>query len=138
MKIVVLGFGLPAYTPAQPTFSDVPRTHPFYSYIETAAHLNIVSGYADGTFLPYANVTRGQIAKILISAAGITPVSPATPTFRDVGRSSPFYGYVEAAAQRGILSGYSCGTGCLEFRPGADATRGQVSKIVYNTLVPPR
>jgi hypothetical protein len=138
VKIVVLGFGLAAYTPARPTFSDVPATHPFYSYVETAAHLNIVSGYADGTFLPYANVTRGQIAKILISAAGITPVNPATPTFRDVGRSSPFYGFVEAAAQQGILSGYTCGAGCLEFRPGADATRGQVSKIVYNTLIAPR
>jgi hypothetical protein len=37
-KIVVLGFGIPLYTPPTPTFYDVPTTHTFYQYIENAAH----------------------------------------------------------------------------------------------------
>jgi hypothetical protein len=39
--------------------------------------------------------------------------------------------YVETAHAHGIVSGYTCGSGCLEFRPGGNATRGQISKIVY-------
>src|SRR5207253_5914387 len=48
-KIVVLGFGMPIYAPPTPTFNDVPTTHTFYQYIETAYHSNgIVSGYTCG------------------------------------------------------------------------------------------
>ena len=30
-----------------------------------------------------------------------------------------------------------CGPGCLEFRPGNNATRGQLSKIVYQDIIQP-
>src|SRR5205814_1397324 len=46
---------------AQPTFSDVPVGHTFYDYIEWMACRHVVSGYADGTFQPGNNTTRGQI-----------------------------------------------------------------------------
>ena len=44
--------------------------------------------------------------------------------------SDTFYGYIETAYNRGIISGYADGT----FRPGNNATRGQISKIVYNAI----
>ena len=34
-------------------------------YIQTMAAQGVISGYADGTFQPGANITRGQMAKIL-------------------------------------------------------------------------
>ena len=40
----------------------------FYAAIETAYHHGLIGGYADGTFRPYADVTRGQAAKILYGA----------------------------------------------------------------------
>ena len=133
-KIVVLAFAYPIYTPPQPTFSDVPPSHTFYQYIETAAHNEIVSGYSDGTFRPQNNVTRGQLSKIVVIAAQWPPISPTEPTFSDVPIGSPFYEYVETAYDRGIISGYADGT----FRPGNNATRGQISKIVYLALQSPR
>lgn len=132
-KIVVLGFGLAIYIPTTPTFSDVAIDHPFYQYIETAAHNNLVSGYSDGTFRPFNNVTRGQLSKIVVEAAGWVIYAPPSPTFSDVPTDHPFYQYIETAYQHGIISGYSDGT----FRPYNDATRGQISKIVYNALVQP-
>lgn len=63
-KIVVLGFDMAIYVPPAPTFLDVAPDHTFYTYIETAAHEGLVSGYPDGTFRPGNNVTRGQTAKI--------------------------------------------------------------------------
>ena len=132
-KIVVLGFGIPIYTPSIPTFTDVPITHTFYQFVETAAHEGLVSGYSDGTFRPGNDVTRGQLSKIVVIAAGWPLLDPPTPTFSDVPTGHTFYQYIETAFDRGIISGYADGT----FRPGNNATRGQISKIVYNAIVLP-
>jgi hypothetical protein len=132
-KIVVLAFGIPIYTPPTPTFTDVPMTDPFYQYIETAAHEGIVSGYSDGTFRPFNNVTRGQLCKIVVIAAGWPLVNPSIPTFSDVPLENAFYSYIETAYDHGIISGYADGT----FRPGNNATRGQISKIVYESVIQP-
>lgn len=103
----------------------------------------IIGGYPDGTFLPGNNATRGQIAKIVSNAAGYND-TVTTHTFMDVPQGSTFYLFVERLATRGIMSGYACG-GAGEpcgpgnppyFRPGNDATRGQVAKIVSNTFFP--
>src|SRR5262249_36143105 len=109
VKIVVLGFGVPLVTPGAQTFSDVPPSQPFYLFVETAAAHNIVSGYSDGTFRPQNNVTRGQLSKIDVVAAGWPPLTPATGTFADVAPGGAFYSFVEAAYCRGIISGYACG-----------------------------
>jgi hypothetical protein len=129
-KIVVLAFGMQLYTPPQPTFSDVPASHTFYQYIETAAHEGLVSGYSDGTFRPGNDVTRGQLSKIVVEAAGWPLVNPTVPTFSDVPTGSPFYQYIETAYDHQIISGYADGT----FRPGNNATRGQISKIVHSAI----
>jgi hypothetical protein len=145
VKIVVRGFGVPGPS-ATPTggytFADVPPTHPFYAVIETAAASQIVSGYACGGagepcddaqrpyFRPNAYVTRGQLAKIDVGAAGWPLLTPAQPTFTDVPTGSAFYSFVETAVCRGVVSGYGDGT----FRPGANATRGQIAKIVYLSI----
>ncbi|MFL5731643.1 MAG: S-layer homology domain-containing protein, partial [Chloroflexia bacterium] len=59
---------------------------------------------------------------------------------RDVPTTDTFYTYIETAYSHNIISGYSCGTGtgCLEFRPGNNATRGQISKIVFIATSAPR
>jgi hypothetical protein len=105
----------------------------FYDYVETAAHNGIVSGYADGSFRPNTNVTRGQLSKIDVVAANQvyhwTILNPATPTFSDVPPGSAFYEYVETAVCHGIISGYADVT----FRPGNNAIRAQIAKIVCRT-----
>ncbi len=48
------------------TFSDA-ASIPSYAtyYIQTMVAQGVISGYSDGTFLPNASITRGQMAKIL-------------------------------------------------------------------------
>jgi hypothetical protein len=130
-KIVVLAFSYPIVIPPIPTFNDVPTSDPFYQYIETAAYYQIVSGYSDGTFRPYNNVTRGQLSKIVVVAAGWPLISPPTPIFSDVPLGSTFYDYIATAYCYQIISGYADGT----FRPENSATRGQISKIVYEAVI---
>jgi hypothetical protein len=112
---------------------DVPRDHPFYTYIETAFSRGIISGYADGSFRPGNNVTRGQLSKIIVLAEAWPVNTAGGPHFSDVPVGSTFYDYVETAYNRSVISGYADGT----FRPGNNATRGQISKIVYAAITSP-
>ncbi|HMA35531.1 MAG TPA: S-layer homology domain-containing protein [Chloroflexia bacterium] len=156
VKIVVLGFAIPLVTPAGGayTFADVPPAFPFWAVIETAAAHTIVGGYACGGpgepcdsanrpyFRPNANVTRGQLSKIVVGAAAWAVLTPAAGTFADVLPGTAFYGFVETAVCHGIISGYSCGgpgEPCDSqnrpyFRPANNAVRGQIAKIVYGAL----
>jgi len=115
------------------SFSDVNPSDYFYESVTYLACHGVISGYSDGTFRPYNNVTRGQTCKIVVLAENWTLDCPTTPHFTDVPTSSPFYCYVETAFGHGIISGYSDGT----FRPGNDVTRGQISKIVYQATTAP-
>jgi hypothetical protein len=120
----------PAATSCPVTFSDVQSTDYFYQAVSYLYCGGVISGYADGTFRPYNLTTRGQLAKIVVLAEGWTIYTPPGPTFRDVPAGHAFYSYVETAHSHGIISGYTCGAGCLEYRPGSNVTRGQLCKIV--------
>jgi hypothetical protein len=140
-KMVVLAAGFPLLNPPTPHFSDVPVAHPFYSFIETAYAHNVISGYADGTFHPAADVTRGQLSKMVVLSQGLPVITPATPTFRDVPAAHPFYGYIETAVANHIVSGYTCGSPVEPcpgryYRPNVSATRAQLSKMLYQAAHP--
>jgi S-layer homology domain len=111
-------------------FSDVCPDHWAYTYIEFMAQRGIISGYADGTFHPNYSATRAQLAKMIMIARGWSLVTPSTPSFRDVPASNPFYTFIETARSHGVISGYSCGTNCYEFRPYNTVTRAQTCKII--------
>ncbi|MFL5733388.1 MAG: S-layer homology domain-containing protein [Chloroflexia bacterium] len=129
-KMIVLGEGWPIDLTSAPHFTDVPPGSTFYEYVETAVNHGVISGYADRTFRPNNNITRGQIAKIIVLAQAWPLENPITPTFVDVLPGSPFYGYVETAVAHEIISGYADRT----FRPNNLATRAQLSKMLYLAL----
>ena len=83
-KVLVLGSGWPLAAPTTATFSDVPMSSPFFSYVETAVQHGVISGYQDGTFRPGADVTRSHIAKIVVLARQWTLAPAGPPTFTDV------------------------------------------------------
>jgi S-layer family protein/Big-like domain-containing protein len=110
-------------------FTDVPVGSPFYTFIHCLVCEGIVSGYADNTFRPGNDVTRGQLAKFVSNAAGYTdPIPPTQQTFSDVPPSHPFWLFIERAYAHGVISGYSDHT----FHPDAGVTRGQAAKFVAN------
>jgi hypothetical protein len=123
-------------TPCTVQFTDVPESNTFYAPVRCLACQGIMSGYSDGTFRPNNDVTRGQLSKIVANSAGFNePVSGQT--FDDVSPTDTFYQFIERMASRGIIGGYPCGgvsepcgSGKPYFRPNANATRGQISKIV--------
>ncbi|MEO8285003.1 MAG: S-layer homology domain-containing protein [Chloroflexota bacterium] len=133
---------IPTATPlpcAPGQFSDVPPGSTFHPYITCLVNRGIVSGYVDCTFRPNSNVTRAQLSKIVSNAAGYS--EPAgTQMFADLLPGSTFYEFVQRLAFRNYINGYPCGgvgepcnaVNLPYFRPNANATRGQISKIVSN------
>jgi hypothetical protein len=128
----------PTVCPIQ--FTDVDQNNPFYPFIRCLACRQIVSGYSDGTFRWGNSVTRGQLAKIIANAAGLTvSIPPTQQTFEDVPSSNAFWLFVERLyATNNVITGYHCGgpgEPCVPpanrpyYRWGANATRGQIAKI---------
>jgi len=119
---------------------DVPAPAYFAAAVQALACAGVLAGYSDGTFRPYAPVSRGQIAKIVSGALALPPAPPpAEATFADVAPDQVFFGAIETAAAAGLVSGYGCGSTPAEpcdparrpyFRPGAPLTRGQLTKIL--------
>jgi hypothetical protein len=50
------------------SFTDVPHSDPFWLFIERVYAHGVISGYADRSFHPVANVTRGQTSKFIANA----------------------------------------------------------------------
>jgi hypothetical protein len=157
----------PSYTPTATfttcpiQFTDVPQDSPFYSYIRCMACRGLVNGYSSGCesgnpcFRPGNNVTRGQIAKIVANAAGLSDTIPSgRQTFDDVPNSNAFWLYIERVYAHQVIAGYPgdgvttnpCTgqaeqAGYLYFRPCNNATRGQIAKIdavaaSYSDVIP--
>lgn len=117
----------------------MPEGSTFHSFVKCLACKGVLAGYADGTFRPGDSVTRGQLSKIVSNAAGWFDM-PSGQSFEDVPPTHTFYLFVERLSSRDIILGYACnepsepcGPGNLPyFRPGNNATRGQIAKIVSN------
>ena len=120
-------------------FTDVPVEYYAYGYIKWAYCHGIASGYADNTFRPEYPITRGQIAKMIVLAAGWDlTLPPGAPHFIDVPPGSIYYTYVEVAYAHGIISGYFDHT----YLPFLPVTRAQLTKMLvlakgYTLLNPP-
>ena len=141
-------------------FQDVPPStdvSSFYPYVRCLACRGIISGYPCGGTNPETNqpepcgtsgnpyyrpsnqITRGQISKIVAGASGSTG-DPGPQKYEDVPPNSPFYQWINRLSNENVMGGYPCGgpgEPCGNgnrpyFRPGANATRGQMSKIVSN------
>jgi hypothetical protein len=157
-KIVASAAGLiDAIPTTQQTFQDVPASNSFWLFIERMALRGYIVGYPCGGpnepcgtgNKPYFrwgnNVTRNQLAKIVVLTNQYAPTYPADPSFQDVPASDIFYPYVEAARQNSLIAGYPCGgagepcgsTNKPYFRGRANATRGQLSKMVTQAMTAP-
>jgi hypothetical protein len=153
--------------PGPQIYADVPPDQVFWVYIQQLSNDNVMGGYpcggvnpqtgedeeCDDQDRPYFRVnnyaTRGQLAKIVANAAGLSG-SPSGQTYSDVPAStspSSFYPYIEELSSMGVMGGYACGTtdprsGPCDgsnrpyFRPSNNVTRGQAAKIVANTFFP--
>ena len=120
-KMVAVAKGLGTATGS--SFSDT-SGHWAVGYIEAIKTAGYINGYPDGTFRPNNNISRAEIAKIVVLAAGFT-IDTSGAGFSDIAGHWAS-DYILTAANRGVVGGYTDGT----FRPNNSATRAEASKMV--------
>lgn len=119
-------FGWEAVVPETNTFTDVTRERWFYSAVETALANNAIAA-ADRTFRPTDDITREEMASMLIRALGYTSLAGVA-----TGYSAPFSdvstnkGFIVVAHDMGIVAG----VGDDLFASDGTATREQAAAML--------
>ena len=92
------------------SFGDVPRSSPFYRFVETAFHTGAMLDCGTGQFCPTAAVTRDWMAYFVLKAQSPSPFYTPPPCgiparFSDVPSSNAFCPWIEELARRGVVGG---------------------------------
>ena len=114
------------------SFSDAPRTNPFYRHIEALFHNLVTVGCGGTAYCPGTGVTRQQMAVFLLRArygVNFVPPPPTGTVFPDVPLSNPFAAWIELLAAEGITAG--CGGG--NYCPTSTVTRRQMAVFLLKT-----
>jgi hypothetical protein len=111
--------------PALKTFKDLPEKYWAKRPIEYLATLGIMNGYPDQTFRPDGELTRGELAALLVKAKGFKLEKVTKSSFSDIKPSSWVSPYVEVAVKRDYVKGYPDGT----FKPGQKITRAEAAMV---------
>lgn len=107
----------------QEWFSDVDSYHWAWEPLQILAAHRVIDGFPDGTFRPEENVTVAQAFNMCLKMTGYTQYIEKD--------TAPWYdGVVKAAVQYGF-------TKDLDFEPEKDITRGQMAKLIHNTVNTP-
>ncbi len=121
---LTLTMGLSAM--AAPTFSDMPNDWSTPG-LQAAVDNGLLNG-DNGKIMPYDNMTRAQMATIMVRAFGATVVTDIS-RYADVQPSDWFYDSMRKAVAMGALSGKSATT----LNPNDPITRQEVC-VVLNRL----
>ncbi|MEK4426705.1 S-layer homology domain-containing protein [Solibacillus sp. FSL K6-1523] len=111
-------------TPAN--FKDVSPTHPFYNKISILQQAGIIDG-ANGAFLPAENMTRAELAKVLVGVLGFTPEGKST--FTDVDPAHWSAGFIAVLEREEIALGDNG-----KFNPNAPVTRAEFVAFLSRIL----
>ena len=111
-------------------FSDMPNDWSTAG-LQAAVENGLLNG-ADGKIMPYDNMTRAQMATIMVRALG-AKISTDISRYTDVTKDDWFYEYLSKAVAMGALSGKSATT----LNPNDPITRQEVCVILNRLFVLP-
>lgn len=109
-------------------FADLSTAAWYHEAVDYVLENGIMSGYADGTFRPNADLSRGMLAQSLYNQAGHPAVS-AGSAFSDVPDDMWCSDAVKWAAANGIINGNGS-----SLDPTGNATRAQVAQMLKNLV----
>lgn len=118
-------------TYAEASFTDVTL---YEDEIQFLIDREILNGYEDGSFKPSNNMNRLNGVQVLLRAKGITDFDAPDPGFADMKPDTYGYAEVAKAVELGIISGKTHADGSRYFDPAAPLTRGQMAKIIVETM----
>lgn len=120
LAMILTTFGITTVSAAD--FSDT-SGHWAEGVIEKWSNAGVVNGYEDGTFLPDANITRAELAKIISTAKQYTAL--ADISFTDVSADDWYVEDLRKCVAQGVIGGYEDGT----FKPDNAVTREEAATM---------
>jgi hypothetical protein len=126
-EMLVKALGLSTANRPNPNFKDIKPGDYGYEYAATLADEGIMTG-SNGYFKPWDTLTRGQMAKILSEAYGLTYAFGSS--FDDVDFESWLYDYVSCLVDNHITTGYDDNT----YRPNAKLKRSQFAAFMARVM----
>ncbi len=111
------------------TFSDMEDAKWALKQVELLYEKGIINGTGDGMYSPHKNVTRAEMAKMLVILGGYDIV-PCDIPFNDVDPNAWYYPYICTAYQNGIFNGISGN----EFGVDRNITRQEQAVVLYRLL----
>lgn len=116
----------------QAVFTDIDTSYAKES-IAFVYEQGIMDGLSSNRFAPTEKMSRRSMAMVLAKALGVQPIYPEQPTFSDVAPTAAEYGYIEALAELGIMTGTSRST----FSGDHPITRQETAVILARALANP-
>jgi hypothetical protein len=103
------------------------------SAVEELIALGVIKGYEDGTFKPANDITRAELAKVIVIASGnegaASLMAGVKPSFTDVKAGAWYTGYINVAATKGFVQGYNG-----KFRPSDNVKFEEVVAVLVRAL----
>ena len=120
--------GAPDFAPpARSPFRDVSPNQQFYREICWAKDRGLLTGWSNGTFRPFNDITRDASCALFYRAAGSPAYSrPGRSPFKDVRPDRQFYKEICWARSVGITTGWPDGT----FRPSRPTDRNAMAAFI--------
>jgi hypothetical protein len=119
---------------AATTYPDlVGNNAKFAAAVDALTELKVVNGFPDGEFKPGNELTRAELAKMLVICLGLGEQVDALATrtvFSDVPASNWAAGYINAAAQSKVILGYPDGT----FKPDKKVSYAEAFTMALRAL----
>lgn len=109
---------------AKQVFNDVPTTHSMYPEIMYLVDKKLIAQATN--FYPNEIVTREEVAVMIAKAKGLNGKTAIDTQFKDVKKGNKNSGYIQAAANAGIIRGYTDGT----FKPNEKINRGHMATFI--------
>lgn len=129
--VLVRALGLKEVGSAAASFKDVNAGSWYYSYVGTVCSENLMKGYEDGSFKPNENITRQEIAAVLVRALGKDKEQVGDLTFADKAAVSGWAkNLVSIAVTEGLIQGYPDNT----FGPQKKSTRAEAVSMFSRML----
>lgn len=107
------------------TFSDVQPQDEMSAYIQALVEKGAIRGYPDGSYRPDTPIIREHVCQIVAKAFDLEE-GGLTAAFTDLSGQAEADTYIQILASNGIVKG----TGQGRFKPKAEVTRAELSKIL--------
>ncbi|NHN33070.1 fibronectin type III domain-containing protein [Paenibacillus agricola] len=131
-KFLAISLGL---SPSKSTlpFKDMSVGGDLTGYVTALHNEGLVAGYEDGTFRQDIEITRAEVASLIVTAKKLKPEPQVGSGFRDVPQNSWYAGAIGALTKAGIANGKSKDN----FDPSANIVLAEGITLLYRSFYSP-